>query len=76
MGGMDGRSPEAGGLAQFVQETGVGGGKGVLGKLGAGDPGQVLAQDGRGFAAQPSAMEEFQANGAFGIVVDEVLEQG
>ena len=67
--------PEFSGLAQLVQKAGVGGGKGVFGKLDAGDPGEAVAQDGPGFVAQPAAMEEFQANGAPGIVMDQVLEQ-
>jgi hypothetical protein len=63
-------------LAEFGEETGVGGGKGVVGKLAAGDPGQTFAVDGPGFVAEPAAQEEFEADGAFGIVMEEVREEG
>jgi hypothetical protein len=63
-------------LAELGEQTGVGGWKGVVGKLGAGDPGQAFAVDGPGFVAQPAAEEEFEADGAFGIVMEEVREEG
>ena len=58
-----------------MEKLGIGGGKGVVGKLFAADPGEIRAADCARFVIKPGAMEKLEPHSFFRIFVRDGFDE-